>query len=68
RALAASGRALLLTSHDDDFVRDFSTRVMILANGRVVEEGDPRRVLEEAQHEETRKLLQMERQRKVAHG
>jgi len=64
RALAASGRALLLTSHDDDFVRDFSTRVMILAGGRVVEEGDPRRVLEDAQHEETRKLLQVERQRK----
>ncbi|MDH4066626.1 MAG: ATP-binding cassette domain-containing protein, partial [Acidobacteriota bacterium] len=62
KALAASGRALLLTSHDDDFVRDFSTRVMILANGRVVEEGAPRSVLEDAQHEETRKLLQVERQ------
>lgn len=64
KALAAAGRALLLTSHDDDFVRDFSTRVMILANGRVVEEGDPRRVLEQAEHEETRKLLQVERQKK----
>jgi ABC-type polar amino acid transport system ATPase subunit len=65
KALAASGRTLLLTSHDDDFVRDFATRVVILADGRVVEEGDARRVLEDAQHEETRRLLQVERQRRV---
>jgi ABC-type polar amino acid transport system ATPase subunit len=64
KALAAAGRTLLLTSHDDDFVRDFSTRVVILANGRVVEEGEPRRVLDHAEHEETRRLLQVERGRK----
>jgi ABC-type polar amino acid transport system ATPase subunit len=58
KALAASGRTLLFTSHDDDFVREFSTRVVILANGRVVEEGAPRRVLDHAQHEDTRLLLQ----------
>jgi ABC-type polar amino acid transport system ATPase subunit len=62
--LAAAGRTLLLTSHDDDFVHDFATRVVILANGRVVEEGEPRQVLTNAQHEETRALLQVERQRK----
>lgn len=62
--LAGSGRTLLLTSHDDDFVHDFATRVVILANGRVVEEGDARRVLEQPEHEETRKLLQVERQKK----
>lgn len=65
RVLAASGRTLLLTSHDDDFVRDFATRVVVLANGRVVEQGDPRRVLDAAEHEETRRLLQVERQRKA---
>ena len=63
RQLAASGRTLLLTSHDDDFVRDFASRVVILANGRVVEEGPPGDVLVQARHEETRKLLQVERQR-----
>ena len=36
-------------------------RVVILADGSVVEEGEPRRVLEAPQHEETRKLLQVER-------
>ncbi|MGE0460993.1 MAG: amino acid ABC transporter ATP-binding protein [Vicinamibacterales bacterium] len=65
KALASSGRTLLLTSHDDDFVRDFASRVIILAGGRLVEQGDPHQVLEHAQHEETRELLQVERQRKL---
>ena len=41
-ALAAEGRAILPTSHDVDFVRDHATRVVILADGQVVEAGDPR--------------------------
>ena len=65
-ALRAAGRVraarCVMTSHDDDFVRDFATRVVVLANGRVVEEGAARLVLEHAQHEETRKLLQIDRQ------
>ena len=44
------GRTLVMTSHDDDFVRDFATRVVILAEGWVVEEGDPREVLANPQH------------------
>lgn len=63
RALAASGRALVMTSHDADFVRDYATRVVVLANGAVVEEGDPRMVLENPQHPATRELLQVERAR-----
>jgi ABC-type polar amino acid transport system ATPase subunit len=66
RALAASGRTLLLTSHDDDFVRDFATRVVILAQGLVVEAGDPRAVLDRPSHDATRELLQVERARKKA--
>ena len=63
--LAAAGRALVMTSHDDDFVRAFATRVVILANGVVVEEGDPRQVLTAPQHPATRELLQIERARRV---
>ncbi len=65
RALAASGRTLLLTSHDDDFVRACATRVVVLANGVVVERGDPHRVFDAAEHEETRRLLQVERQNRA---
>jgi polar amino acid transport system ATP-binding protein len=64
RGLAGSGRSLLLTSHDDDFVRDFATRVIVLHNGRVVESGPPGDVLVRPQHEATQRLLQVERSRK----
>jgi len=62
--LAQSGRALVMTSHDDDFVRDFATRVVVLANGEVVEQGDPKTVLTAPTHPATRELLQLERARR----
>ena len=62
--LAAAGRTLLLTSHDDDFVRAHATRVLVLAEGRVVEEGEPGEVLTRPRHAATRELLQVERERK----
>ncbi len=63
RALAAAGRALVMTSHDDDFVREHASRVVVLANGAVVEEGEPRMVLDNPQHPATKELLQIERGR-----
>ena len=55
--LARSGRALVMTSHDDDFVRDYATRLVVLAHGMMVEQGDPRTVLDAPSHEATRQLL-----------
>ena len=66
RELARQGRTLLFTSHDDDFVRDFATRVVVLADGRVVEEGEPREVLARPKHEATRQLLQVEPEKRRA--
>jgi ABC-type polar amino acid transport system ATPase subunit len=64
RALTTSGRALLITSHDDDFVRDFATRVIVLSGGEVVEEGPPQRVIAHPQHPATERLLMTERARR----
>ena len=64
RALTTSGRALLITSHDDDFVRDFATRVIVLSGGEVVEEGPPHRVIAHPQHPATERLLLTERARR----
>ena len=58
KGLTEKGRTLIVTTHDDDFVRDFATRVIILAEGEVVETGDPSEVLRNPQHPATRKLLQ----------
>jgi len=56
--LTRAGRTLLLATHDDDFALDFATRVAILADGVVVEEGEPERVLRRPSHPATRALLQ----------
>jgi polar amino acid transport system ATP-binding protein len=55
--LTAGGRTLVITTHDDDFARAFATRVVILADGEVVEEGSPREVLTAPKHPATRALL-----------
>jgi ABC-type polar amino acid transport system ATPase subunit len=61
RDLAGGGRALVVTSHDDDFVAAHATRVVILAGGKVVEQGHPKNVLGNPTHEATRDLLRFER-------
>jgi polar amino acid transport system ATP-binding protein len=55
--LTDGGRTLLITTHDDDFARDFADRVVILAEGEVVEEGTARDVLSNPKHPATRALL-----------
>ena len=60
RQLTAGGRTLILTTHDDDFARDFADRVVILAEGEVVEEGEAREVLTRPQHPATRAFLQIQ--------
>jgi ABC-type polar amino acid transport system ATPase subunit len=58
RQLADEGRTLVMTSHDDEFVEAFASRVVVLADGCVVEAGRPRDVLRNPQHDATRALLQ----------
>jgi ABC-type polar amino acid transport system ATPase subunit len=57
-ALTRGGRTLIVTTHDDDFARDYATRVIILADGEVVEEGSANAVLTNPSHPATKRLLQ----------
>jgi len=59
RQLASAGRALLVTCHDVTFVREFATECVILADGCVVERGNPRTVLDNPTHDATRALLRI---------
>jgi ABC-type polar amino acid transport system ATPase subunit len=63
--LTQSGRTLLAATHDDDLVRDYADRVIVIADGRVVEQGNPADVLGAPRHEATRQLLS---QRKRSNG
>lgn len=58
--LVSSGRSLLVSTHDDDFVRDHARRVVVLADGEVVEEGPAAAVLAAPSHPATRRLLSHE--------
>jgi polar amino acid transport system ATP-binding protein len=61
RGLTAGGqRTLLVTTHDDDFARAFASRVIVLAEGEVVEAGDPNEVLTRPTHPATKALLQQQ--------
>lgn len=63
RQLTSGGRTLVITTHDDDFAREFASRAIVLADGEVVEQGDPREVLVRPQHPATRAFLQAEHSR-----
>jgi ABC-type polar amino acid transport system ATPase subunit len=58
--LASTGRAILLTSHDVDFVREYATRVLVLSQGVVVEQGPPAQIFDAPSHEATQTLLRSE--------
>lgn len=57
RGLAGNGRSLLITTHDLSFARSVADSVVILAEGRVVEQGTPDKVLNNPQHAATQSLL-----------
>ncbi|MFI5180252.1 MAG: amino acid ABC transporter ATP-binding protein [Thermoanaerobaculia bacterium] len=56
--LGAEGRALLVTTHDVEFAHRVATRVVVLVDGAIVEEGNPADVLVRPAHPATRQLLQ----------
>ena len=60
RALAAAGRALLITTHDVDFAKAVADEVAVMAAGEIVELGAAREVLERPTHAATRALLSHE--------
>jgi ABC-type polar amino acid transport system ATPase subunit len=55
--LSVEGMTMIIVSHEMQFVRDVSTRVMFLSQGVVVEEGPPARVMDNPSHPETLHFL-----------
>lgn len=56
--LAAQGRGLLIATHDVDFAHDFANRVVVLADGVMVEQGPAKDVLANPRHPATKALLE----------
>ncbi len=55
--LAAAGQTMLIATHEIRFARRVAHRVLVLAEGRIVESGTPEAVLERTQNAATRALL-----------
>jgi ABC-type polar amino acid transport system ATPase subunit len=56
-SLTSAKRTLLVATHDVPFARAFATRIVVLAEGRVVENGPPGQLLSRPEHPATRELL-----------
>ena len=57
RELAQEGMTMLVVSHEMKFAREVATKVVLMADGNIIEEAAPQRFFEDPQQERTRKFL-----------
>ncbi|MGE3291567.1 MAG: amino acid ABC transporter ATP-binding protein [Geminicoccaceae bacterium] len=57
RSLAADGITMLIVSHEMGFVREVSSKVVMMDQGRMVEEGPPAQIFDAATTERTRSFV-----------
>jgi polar amino acid transport system ATP-binding protein len=57
RSLAQEKMTMVIVTHEMAFARDVSDRVIFMDDGVIVEQGDPKQVLENPQSERTRAFL-----------
>jgi polar amino acid transport system ATP-binding protein len=57
RELAQSGMTMVVVTHEMGFARQVADRVVVMAEGRIIEEGAPEAVFTDPQHTKTRALL-----------
>ncbi len=57
RELARDGMTMIVVTHEMGFARDVADRVVFMDGGVVVEQGDPKQVINNPRHERTRTFL-----------
>lgn len=58
RQLADEGNTMLIVTHEMQFAREVSDRIVFMDKGVIVEQGTPEQVLTAPQHERTKVFLQ----------
>jgi polar amino acid transport system ATP-binding protein len=58
RELAASGMTMMVVTHEMHFAEDVADRLVFMADGEILESGEPAWVLRNPQHQRTQKFLQ----------
>jgi ABC-type polar amino acid transport system ATPase subunit len=56
-SLAQDGMTMMVVSHEIGFIREASTRVMVLVDGKIIEEGQSEELFENPQHLRTQEFL-----------
>jgi general L-amino acid transport system ATP-binding protein len=57
RELAGTGMTMLVVTHEMGFARAVANRMVLFDEGLIVEQGPPRQIFEDPQHERTRRFL-----------
>jgi polar amino acid transport system ATP-binding protein len=57
RELKAEGMTMLIATHEMGFARDVADEICFLHDGRILERGDPERVLSAPERPETQRFL-----------
>ena len=57
RDLADEGMTMVVVSHELGFIREASNKILVLENGKVIEEGDPTSIFQNPQHARTQEFL-----------
>ncbi len=57
RQLAEEGMTMMVVTHEMGFAREVGSRMLFMAEGVVMEEGDPREMFKNPQNERTKKFL-----------
>jgi polar amino acid transport system permease protein len=59
RHLAEAGMTMIVVTHEVRFAREVADRVIFMDDGQIVEEGAPAAVIDNPQHERTRRFLRL---------
>jgi polar amino acid transport system ATP-binding protein len=57
RGLARDGMTMVVVTHEMGFAREVGDSLVFMDEGRILEEGDPREVLSDPQHQRTKAFL-----------
>jgi polar amino acid transport system permease protein len=57
RQLADAGMTMIVVTHEMNFARDVADRVIFMDEGRIVEQGKPKQIFDNPQHDRTRRFL-----------
>ncbi|WP_425547658.1 amino acid ABC transporter ATP-binding protein [Brevibacterium daeguense] len=63
KELAASGMTMIVVTHEMSFARSVSEDLIVMADGGIIEQGDPKRIMAEPSHPRTQEFLRAVLQR-----